>query len=456
MFKVILGEILAFLEHLFKFLTFPLLNIGSHLYVKEHFVNLSNTSSKDVASPAINRRLKCVHLSDFHFDYFADPEEGYKGLYEQFTKWWRWLRRNVRYHRISKQQLKEILIELDHIRNIDIIILTGDFFEDLDRKDIDYFIDQFLSKLKKYASLGVVGVLGNHDERCSSFKDREVLVGKLNRVITMLDISTEANNHQFCVTFTKSTKEGSFDIELYGFLDFYNVHFWENYHKIVKHLNEHPVKENTLRFLLSHNPDTVAWLKDDVFHVDVICSGHTHGGQVVIPIFSFLINIILVLFWRFTKIDLSYEQFLYAHFSFEQVDQMKQGCFTYIPLIPIIIYLYQKATLWTFVRKRISNLKLVRRLLSVCKHWEWGTGLFELKMQDDSTLIDRVLQHHHKNNEDEMTIGYNELHHDDIRLIYRKYKLDRRQFCHTTAGLGTHYPLRLFCPPEIAVLNFTF
>ena len=79
---------------------------------------------------------------------------------------------------------------------------------------------------------------------------------------------------------------------------------------------------------------------------------------------------------------------------------MNEGIFTYIPVIPIIIYIYKKITLWKFVRTRISRLRIVQRLLNVCKYWEWGTGLYELRLEDDSTLIDSVLHHHKQQAQD--------------------------------------------------------
>ena len=133
---------------------------------------------------------------------------------------------------------------------------------------------------------------------------------------------------------------------------------------------------------------------------------------------------------------------------------MNEGIFTYIPIIPIIIYIYKKITLWKFVRTRISRLRIVQRLLNVCKYWEWGTGLYELRLEDDSTLIDSVL-HHHKQQAQDIDI-VDSTDENQIKLIYRTYKIERRQFIHTSAGLGTHYPMRLFCPPEISILNLCF
>ncbi|KAG2378070.1 hypothetical protein C9374_008692 [Naegleria lovaniensis] len=455
-------EIVIMIQQLFQFITFPLLNTFNYLYIKEHYINLSN-SDHIRESTHHKRRLKIVHLTDFHFDYRISShdktnlKDNHFSLFEKFVVWWGWLRRNIRYHRISKAQLKEILLEIENISNIDLIIITGDVFEDFSNIDIDWMIENFMSKLKNYCSLGVYGVLGNHDERYCSVKDREFLIKKLSTAITILDAQSEFTRHKFFTTVTKATDDTSFDIEIYGFLDFYNSHFWENYHKIVKHLNENPVKENTLRFLLSHNPDTIAWIKNDVFHFDMIFSGHTHGGQVCCPIPSLILKNMLALFWRIYMKDVTFDHFLQIHFSFEQVHQMNEGVFTYIPIIPIIIYLYKKATLWTFVRHKISKLKIVQRVLNVCKYWEWGTGLFELKWQDDSTLIDRVFHHHQKVSSPQQEINIASSEDENfIKLIFRTYKIDRKQFVHTSGGLGTHYPMRLFCPPEISILNLSF
>jgi hypothetical protein len=51
-------------------------------------------------------------------------------------------------------------------------------------------------------------------------------------------------------------------------------------------MGRHPdfseVSDDAFRLLLSHTPDNLPWAKRN--NVDLMLSGHNHGGQVVIPI----------------------------------------------------------------------------------------------------------------------------------------------------------------------------
>jgi uncharacterized protein len=53
-------------------------------------------------------------------------------------------------------------------------------------------------------------------------------------------------------------------------------------------IGEHPhlngIPPETFRLLLSHTPDNLPWAKGE--RVDLMLSGHNHGGQVVLPVFG--------------------------------------------------------------------------------------------------------------------------------------------------------------------------
>jgi predicted MPP superfamily phosphohydrolase len=108
--------------------------------------------------------------------------------------------------------------------------------------------------------------------------------------------------------------------------------------------------------VLSHQPDTAEILKK--WRVDLQLSGHSHGGQIVIP-----------------------------------------------GLGPAMIY-------YTKIVKRIPKkirrkLPFLRKTHSILRHWQWSEGLH--------------------------IVGNNQLY--------------------VNRGLGTYFPGRLFCPPEVTIIT---
>lgn len=118
------------------------------------------------------------------------------------------------------------------------------------------------------------------------------------------------------------------------------------------------------RLVLSHNPDTASILRK--WRVDLQLSGHTHGGQVVIPGFGAIAQLLSVrkslpvwLRWLF-------------------------------PFLPNCHY--------------------------VVKNWHWGQGFHQIRSYQGH-------QNHHQNQ------------------------------LYVNRGLGSYFPGRLFCPPELTVIT---
>ena len=143
--------------------------------------------------------------------------------------------------------------------NTDIIVCTGDYVHDKNTtKEIDQ-VWPILSKLK--AKHGVYSILGNHDHWADT-----------NKSLDWLQRSGQDIRHQ-CKTITKNGER----IVIGGSGD-----FWEDELKIDETFSS--TDENDCRILLSHNPDSV----DTQFEtpISLVLSGHTHGGQVVIPFYG--------------------------------------------------------------------------------------------------------------------------------------------------------------------------
>lgn len=177
------------------------------------------------------KNLKIVFLSDFHLSKF------------------------------SSRRLKKIVNKVNAL-NPDLILIAGDYtvmhsaYASLD-------LDKAVSIISKMNSkYGIYSVLGNHDY----FKDGDFIKSKFkNSKIQILENSNVKLNIN------------SKPLYIAGISDMQTTHY--DLDSALKGV-ESPV------ILLSHSPDITPKAKDKV---NLILSGHTHGGQVRIPFFGAVI-----------------------------------------------------------------------------------------------------------------------------------------------------------------------
>ena len=154
----------------------------------------------------------------------------------------------------------------------DLIVLTGDFvsgatkflwtsYGGFKERHYKYCVEE-LERLK--APLGSFAVLGNHDF-WSGQKVAEKIVGGLEgigvRVLRNEAVSVERKG------------------EVLYFIGVDD--YWEGSYSLTKALQGVP--QDACRILLSHNPDVNEDIENLKERIDFIISGHTHGGQVVLP-----------------------------------------------------------------------------------------------------------------------------------------------------------------------------
>ncbi len=176
--------------------------------------------------PASLSGIKLVQLSDFHYD----------GL------------------RLSESELLET-IYLTNQENPDLILLTGDYVTDDPTP-----IEDLAIRLKTLKSkLGIYACLGNHDIHESN--SRRIIT----QALTKIGIRVLWNEIAYPFG-------GIFPIV--GLADYWSKEFTPA--KVFTQLDDH-----IPRLVLSHNPDTAELLKP--WRVDLQLSGHTHGGQIVLP-----------------------------------------------------------------------------------------------------------------------------------------------------------------------------
>lgn len=135
--------------------------------------------------------------------------------------------------------------------DFDIAVVTGDV---LDSEQLMDWLPKTLGKLN--APLGNYFILGNHDWGLDSEKIRQA-IGELGwrnvaGTIQTLDIAG------------KRLAIGGSERPWMG-----------------RHPSFDTVPTDIFRLLLSHTPDNLSWARRQ--HVDLMLSGHNHGGQVVLP-----------------------------------------------------------------------------------------------------------------------------------------------------------------------------
>ena len=159
---------------------------------------------------------------------------------------------------VSKSFVEEIVHNTNALRP-DAIVCTGDYVIGNDTTEEIDSVWPIMSKLK--AKHGVYSVLGNHDHHAD-----------FNRSLYWLEKSGQDIRHK-----CKPIYKGKERIILGGSGD-----YW--YDRLDIDRTFSCSDEKDCRILLSHNPDAIDTQFDTP--LSLVLSGHTHGGQVVIPFFG--------------------------------------------------------------------------------------------------------------------------------------------------------------------------
>ncbi|MDZ7994218.1 MAG: metallophosphoesterase [Nostoc sp. EfeVER01] len=175
--------------------------------------------------PASLQGKKLVQLSDFHYD----------GL------------------RLSEEMLEKAIAVTNEAKP-DLILLTGDYVTDDPSP-----IHQLVLRLKHLQSRsGIYAILGNHD----IYKHAKA---EVTEALTSIGIHVLWNEIAYPL---------GKELPLVGLADYWSREFHPA--TVMNQLNP-----DTPCIVLSHNPDTAEILQ--TWRVDLQLSGHTHGGQIVIP-----------------------------------------------------------------------------------------------------------------------------------------------------------------------------
>ena len=160
---------------------------------------------------------------------------------------------------INPEYLDE-LIDYVNTLNIDLITLTGDYFS-YNLEDYDKSLEKSLKKLKTRE--GKYGILGNHDHWMSADRVREIF-----KNANIVDLSNDV----------VTLKKNGDCMNLCG-VDSYTV-CADNLDKVISKM-----PKNIPSILLAHEPD-FAQESSQTGLFDLQISGHSHGGQFIIPGFE--------------------------------------------------------------------------------------------------------------------------------------------------------------------------
>lgn len=154
----------------------------------------------------------------------------------------------------------------------DLIVLTGDFvsgatkflwtsYGGFKQRHYNYCMEE-LSRLK--APLGIYAVLGNHD-----FWSGQEVALKIAQGLKGIGVQVLRNEASMI------ERKGQ-SLYIIGVDD-----YWEDSYSLQKAIKNVP--QDACRIVLSHNPDVNENIEGLRERIDFIISGHTHGGQIVIP-----------------------------------------------------------------------------------------------------------------------------------------------------------------------------
>ncbi|MBD2495106.1 metallophosphoesterase [Nostoc sp. FACHB-280] len=189
-------------------------------------LSVEKLTVKIAGLPASLQGKKLVQMSDFHYDGAGLSDE-----------------------------MLEAAIALSNQVKPDLVILTGDYVTTSPQP-----INDLVLKLKQLQTqAGIYAVLGNHDIYYR-YSKRDI-----TKALTQIGVR---------VLWNEVVYPFGNELALVGLADRYSPEF--NPAPVMEQLNP-----NIPRIVLSHNPDTAEILQ--AWRVDLQLSGHTHGGQIVIP-----------------------------------------------------------------------------------------------------------------------------------------------------------------------------
>jgi uncharacterized protein len=165
----------------------------------------------------------------------------------------------------SSEARLRYLSEQINAQNPDIVVLLGDFVSQTQGKhsDLKMPVETIAENIKGMrAKYGVYAVIGNHDWWFDEKRCRTALETAGIKVLENETFSFQANNQT---------------VTIWGIED-----YWKRHTVPVKEILEKiPAQQNIIA--ITHNPDSFDKIPETI---SLMVAGHTHGGQVLIPLYG--------------------------------------------------------------------------------------------------------------------------------------------------------------------------
>lgn len=210
-----------------------LIIISFYLYYQNNYLQITNYSIENTKIPKDFNNYKIIQISDFH---------------------------NTKSNKITKELINTIKQEQPNI-----IVITGDLI-DSKKTNIDISIN-LIEKLSNIAPIYYIN--GNHE--ISSNKYSELKEKLTTQKVTILENQT------------KTIKLNNSEINLIGINDpTMNYNPYSTEAEIIKsNLKESNYNKENYSILLSHRPEAFnTYVKENI---DLVLTGHAHGGQIRLP-----------------------------------------------------------------------------------------------------------------------------------------------------------------------------
>jgi predicted MPP superfamily phosphohydrolase len=229
------------MHRIFEFLLLALLLIefGIFFYQEREDIQVISQVIVDNELSRVLKNVKVVQISDLHI------------------------------HRIGRRERK--LISTMRDINPDLIFITGDF---IDNKRGIKPLQELVDKMANPETL-IIGILGNSDHECGEGGVNLLLKRLRESGVKMLVNETlKLNVTMHHYPHLKNHKNPDNYIYVVGLDDNYT---WND--NFFKAMNNVPLESPIV--LLAHAPHIVE--KVNTSGIDLVLSGHTHGGQIVVP-----------------------------------------------------------------------------------------------------------------------------------------------------------------------------
>lgn len=214
--------------------------IMAFCYYENNFLDIRNIKVK----ANVKEDFKIIHLSDLHSKEFGKN---------------------------NKKLLKAILESKG-----DIVFATGDMI-DSSMKNMDKIIS-FFSELNKH--IPIVYIPGNNEMRCSKL-DEILNELKRNKIIVLrneiISIKIKSNNINILGLVEERVDKGEY---FYQKAD--SKYLYKHHNTIFNEFE----KRKGLRLVLSHYPENFEGIDNSSYckyKIDIVFSGHAHGGQFILP-----------------------------------------------------------------------------------------------------------------------------------------------------------------------------